>query len=58
MFNGVAAVPLIWIINRIAADRRAVGAARSGWLSRSILTLTFLGMGGTVVAMAVSYLKG
>ena len=58
VFNGVAAVPLIWIINRIAADRRAMGAARSGWLSRSILTLTFLGMAGSVVAMAVSYLKG
>ena len=58
VFNGVAAVPLIWIINRIAADRRAMGAARSGWLSRTVLTLTFLGMAGSVVAMAVSYLKG
>lgn len=28
VFNGVAAVPLIWIINRIAANRRAMGAGQ------------------------------
>jgi NRAMP (natural resistance-associated macrophage protein)-like metal ion transporter len=58
VFNGVAAVPLIWIIDRIAADRGAMGDARSGWLSRTVLALTFIGMAGSVVAMAVSYLKG
>jgi NRAMP (natural resistance-associated macrophage protein)-like metal ion transporter len=58
VFNGIAAVPLIWIIDRIAADRGAMGAARSGWLSRTVLALTFIGMVGSVVAMAVSYLKG
>jgi Mn2+/Fe2+ NRAMP family transporter len=46
VFNGVAAVPLIWIINRIAADRGTMGEARSRRLSR------------TVLAMIVSYLKG
>jgi len=58
VFNGVAAVPLIWIIDRIAADPRAMGEARSGWLSRTVLALTFIGMAGSVVAMAVSYVKG
>jgi len=58
VFNGVAAVPLIWIIDRIAADPRAMGEARSGWLSRTGLALTFIGMSGSVVAMAVSYVKG
>jgi Mn2+/Fe2+ NRAMP family transporter len=58
VFNGVAAVPLIWFIDRIAADRGAMGEARSGWLSRTVLMLTFIGMTGSVVAMAVSYLKG
>jgi NRAMP (natural resistance-associated macrophage protein)-like metal ion transporter len=57
-FNGVAAVPLIWIIDRIAADRATMGAARSGRLSRTVLTLTFLGMAGAVVAMVISYVKG
>jgi len=58
VFNGVAAVPLIWFIDRIAADRGAMGEARSGWLSRSTLMLTFVGMAGSVVAMAVSYIRG
>jgi NRAMP (natural resistance-associated macrophage protein)-like metal ion transporter len=58
VFNGVAAVPLIWIINRIAADRGTMGGARSGWLSRTVLALTFIGMAGSVVAMAVSYVHG
>ena len=58
VFNGVAAVPLIWIINRIAADRGTMGEARSGRLSRTVLALTFIGMAASVLAMIVSYLKG
>ncbi len=58
VFNGIASVPLIWIINRIAADRGAMGAGRSGWLSRTVLALTFIGVAGSVVAMAASYLRG
>jgi NRAMP (natural resistance-associated macrophage protein)-like metal ion transporter len=58
VFNGIIAVPLIWFINRIAANQRVMGNARSGWLSRVVLALTFLGMAGAVVAMALSYIKG
>jgi hypothetical protein len=58
VFNGAIAVPLIWFLYRIAADGRVMGAARSGWLSRTTLIITFFGMAGAVVAMAVSYLKG
>ena len=58
VFNGVAAVPLIWFIDRIAADRGTMGDARSGWLSRSMLMLTFVGMAGSVVATAIAYIKG
>jgi NRAMP (natural resistance-associated macrophage protein)-like metal ion transporter len=57
-FNGIAAVPLIWIINRIAADRTIMGAARSGWLSRTVLTVTFVGMAAAVVATVISYAGG
>jgi Mn2+/Fe2+ NRAMP family transporter len=56
VFNGVAAVPLIWIIDRIAADPRVMGEASSGWLSRTVMMLTFLGMAGSVVALVASYL--
>jgi NRAMP (natural resistance-associated macrophage protein)-like metal ion transporter len=58
VFNGIIAVPLIWFVDRIAADRGTMGDARSGWLSRTTLTLTFLGVAGSVVAMAISYFKG
>jgi Mn2+/Fe2+ NRAMP family transporter len=58
VFNGVAAIPLIWFIDRIAADRATMGQARSGWLSRTVLMLTFIGMTGSVVAAAVSGLHG
>jgi Mn2+/Fe2+ NRAMP family transporter len=56
VFNGIAAVPLIWFIDRIATDRRVMGDARSGWLSRITLVITFIGMAGSVVALAISYL--
>jgi hypothetical protein len=35
-----------------------MGAARTGWLSRTTLIITFIGMAGAVVAMAISYLHG
>ncbi len=57
-FNGIAAVPLIWFVDRIAADPTTMGAARSGWLSRITLLITFLGMAGAVVATVISYAKG
>jgi NRAMP (natural resistance-associated macrophage protein)-like metal ion transporter len=58
VFNGIIAVPLIWFVDRIAADRGTMGAARSGWLSRTTLLITFIGVAGSVVAMAISYIKG
>ena len=58
VFNGVAAVPFLVFIGRIAADRATMGDARSGWLSRTVLAVTFPGMAGSVVAMAISYVKG
>jgi len=56
VFNGIAAVPLVWIINRIASDRRAMGAASSGWLSRTVVMIAFIGMAGSVVGLFVSSL--
>ena len=56
VFNGIIAVPLIWFINRIAANQRVMGNARSGRLSRITLIVTFLGMAAAVVAMALSYI--
>ena len=58
VFNGIIAAPLIWFIDRIAADPATMGQARSGWLSRTVLAVTFLGMAGSVVTLAISYIKG
>ena len=38
--------------------RRVMGAATSGWLSRVILMITFIGMAGSVVALLLSSLHG
>ena len=53
MFNSIATVPLIWILNRIASDHQVMGAATSGWLSRVILMITFIGIAGAVVALVL-----
>ena len=55
VFNGIIAVPLIWFIDRLAARQDVMGTARSGWLSRSILTVTFIGMAAAIIAMVASY---
>ena len=41
VFNGIAAVPLIFIIARIAENRDVMGEHRSGWLSRIFVWATF-----------------
>jgi Mn2+/Fe2+ NRAMP family transporter len=58
VFNGIAAIPLLVFIDRIAASRDVMGEARSGWLSRTVLAVTILGMAGSVAAMAISYIRG
>ena len=52
--NGVAAVPVLWIIGRVAADRRVMGAATSGFLSRALVWLTFAGTAAAALLILVS----
>jgi Mn2+/Fe2+ NRAMP family transporter len=56
-FNGIAAVPLIWIIGRIAADGSLMGASRSGPLSRITLGVTFLGMAASAAVVIGSFVR-
>ena len=51
VLNGVAAVPLIFLILKISADEKIMGEFKSRWLSKSILWVTFIAMGGAAVAM-------
>ena len=45
VFNGVAAVPLIFIIARMAASKKIMGEYKSGWLSNLVVWATFVLMG-------------
>ena len=51
VFNGIAAVPLIFIIARMAASRKIMGEYKSGWLSNIFVWATFVLMGAAAVAM-------
>jgi len=51
VFNGVAAVPLIFLIAKIARNKKIMGIYRSGWLSNSVVWITFFVMLASAVAM-------
>src|ERR1700753_2308399 len=51
VINGVAAVPLLFLIGKIAMDKEIMGEFKSGLLSRTLLWITFIGMGAAAVAM-------
>ncbi len=51
VLNGVAAVPLLFLILKISADEKIMGEFKSRWLSKTILWVTFIAMGTAAVAM-------
>jgi Mn2+/Fe2+ NRAMP family transporter len=51
VLNGVAAVPLLYLILRIAKNDKIMGEHKSGALSGSLLWITFIAMGAAAVAM-------
>ncbi|MFA6428164.1 MAG: divalent metal cation transporter [Candidatus Buchananbacteria bacterium] len=51
VFNGVAAVPLIFLIAKIARNPQIMGKYQSGWLSNTVVWLTFIIMLAAAVAM-------
>lgn len=51
VLNGVAAVPLLFLIARIAASEGIMGEFKSGYLSKILLWITFLAMGTAAIAM-------
>jgi Mn2+/Fe2+ NRAMP family transporter len=58
VFNGVAAVPLIFLIARIARNPKIMGKYRSGWLSNTVVWVTFLVMLASAVAMFYTLARG
>lgn len=55
VFNGVAAVPLIFIIAKIARNEKIMGEHRSGNLSNIFVWGTFVIMGAAAVAMFFTF---
>lgn len=51
VFNGVAAVPLIFVIAKIAANKKIMGEHKSGILSQILVWGTFAIMGAAAIAM-------
>jgi NRAMP (natural resistance-associated macrophage protein)-like metal ion transporter len=51
VLNGVAAVPLLFLILKIAGNKKIMGQYKSGPLSNSLLWITFIAMGAAAVAM-------
>jgi NRAMP (natural resistance-associated macrophage protein)-like metal ion transporter len=51
VLNGVAAVPLLFLVAKIARNEKIMGENRSGVLSNSLLWFTFVAMGAAAVAM-------
>jgi NRAMP (natural resistance-associated macrophage protein)-like metal ion transporter len=51
VLNGVAAVPLLFLIVRIASSEKIMGKFKSGWLSKTLLWFTFVAMGAAAIAL-------
>jgi NRAMP (natural resistance-associated macrophage protein)-like metal ion transporter len=51
VLNGVAAVPLLFLIAKIARDEKIMGEYKSGNLSNFLLWFTFVAMGAAAIAM-------
>lgn len=51
VINGVIAIPLIFIIARIANNTKIMGEYKSGWLSNIFVWFTFIAMGIAAIAM-------
>jgi Mn2+/Fe2+ NRAMP family transporter len=54
VINGVVAVPLIFLIARIARNREIMGENRSGALSNALVWAAFVFMGASAVAMFIT----
>lgn len=51
VLNGVAAVPLLFLIAKIAMSEKIMGEYKSGKLSNILLWSSFIGMGAAAIAM-------
>ncbi|GAC1372389.1 MAG: divalent metal cation transporter [Candidatus Saccharimonadales bacterium] len=55
VFNGIAAVPLIYLILKVSSRTDIMGEYQSRWLSKSFLWLSFVVMAAAALALLVSF---
>jgi NRAMP (natural resistance-associated macrophage protein)-like metal ion transporter len=53
VLNGIASVPLIFLLIKISGNKTIMGDYKSGPLSKIILWITFLAMGGAAIATLI-----
>jgi Mn2+/Fe2+ NRAMP family transporter len=58
VLNGIAAVPLLFVIARINGRGDILGDLKGGWLSQLIVWLTFAIMGLSAAALLASFVAG
>ncbi len=51
VLNGIAAVPLLFLIIKISANEKVLGEFKGGILSKSLLWITFIGMGAAALGI-------
>ena len=56
VFNGVAAVPLVFVIAKVSNNKKIMGEHKNPLISTTLLWLTFAAMGGSAIIMFVSLL--
>jgi NRAMP (natural resistance-associated macrophage protein)-like metal ion transporter len=56
VLNGVVAVPLIFLVAKISANEHIMGEYKSGWLSKTVVWATFIGMLASSLALLYTFL--
>ena len=51
VLNGIAAVPLLFLILKIGSNEKIMGQFKSRWLSNSLLWITFVVMGAAALSL-------
>lgn len=57
VFNGIAAVPLIFVVIKISGNSKIMGEYKSGKLSKALLITTFIAMTTSVILMLIALLN-
>jgi len=57
VINGVVAVPLIFLISKIASNEKIMGEYKSKKLSKILVWITFFAMGAAALAMLITLFK-